>query len=314
MRLQRDTDHYPKAATKTNKPYAPLPASLSRLGFLLQLTQKLQSSLDLEQQLKIFFYSIQFNVPVDGLAFTTNANAKVIIEIGKAERNRTHYKLVVENQEIGELTLSRKQKFLLSELIELESLISLLAFPVRNALQYHQAITHATTDSLTGTGNRTHLNDTLHRELKLTKRHHYNLSMLLIDVDYFKSINDSYGHQAGDKALKTIVDGIQAMTRDTDRIFRYGGDEFVVLLDNTDEARARLVGERIRMHIEHTTQQSGLPLSVTIGTATLLPADTQETLFARADSALYRAKERGRNCVETSVNVCDLLTCPEACV
>ena len=310
MRLHQERTSKLKA--ERNDPNSPMfsPATL-RLSRLLRLTQKLQSSLDVRQQLDIFFQALQFHVAVDGLSFSAQRgsqdNRHITITLGSNERHRCQYKLMIEDRLLGTITFSRKQKFSLNEVVELESLITWLAYPIRNALMYQEAMQHAMTDALTGVGNRAHLNDTLERELKLTKRHHYRLSLLVLDVDYFKTINDQHGHHTGDLALKLIADGIRAMTRDTDRIFRFGGDEFVVLLDNTDECRARLVGERIRMHIENikdnTNENNAVPrLNVTIGTATLQPDDTQLTLFARADAALYRAKQKGRNCVETSVN------------
>jgi len=313
---ERTIDPKIEKSVKSSAPSIQAPLRLSRL---LQITQKLQSSLEVHQQLKIFLHEIEPQLSVNSLSFdqyifTQEASSKnclpIKISIGNIERHRCQYKLVIEEQFLGTLEFSRKKRFTPDEIVELESLVALLALPIRNALLYENAIKHAMTDALTGVGNRAHLNDILDRELKLTKRHYYRLSLLLIDVDYFKSINDQYGHQVGDMALKLIADSIRIMTRDTDRIFRFGGDEFVVLLDNTDECRARLVGERIRMHIENIKEnnisakkESLIPvINVTIGTATLLPDDSQQTLFSRADDALYRAKQKWRNRVETSLS------------
>ena len=242
---------------------------------------------------------MQSAVSIDGLVFSQDAKT---IQLGKVATHQCHWQLDVEKEAIGALTLQRQQRFTASEINQLENCVSLLAYPVRNSLRYEAALVHALTDPLTGVGNRNNLEATLQRELKLAKRQIYKLTLLVLDVDYFKKINDSYGHDKGDAALQIIAQGIRAMTRDTDRIFRFGGDEFVVLLDNTDEYRARLVGERIRMYIENTHHHNEPALTVTIGTATLLPNDTRESLFKRADAALYRAKQRGRNCVESSLS------------
>jgi len=318
MRTQQERTSGPKAESRVKNGIRTGQSPL-RLGHLLQVTQKLQGSLDVHQQLTFFFHEIESQLSIDSLSFAQHIFIRGApddnhrpdkISIGHAEKHRCQYKLVIEEQVLGTLEFSRKKRFTPDEILELESLVTLLALPIRNALLYEDALKHAMTDALTCVGNRAHLNDTLERELKLTKRHYYRLSLLLIDVDYFKSINDQHGHQVGDMALKLIADSIRIMTRDTDRIFRFGGDEFVVLLDNTDECRARLVGERIRMHIENIKEsdisvkkETPVPaLNVTIGTATLLPDDSQQTLFSRADAALYRAKQKGRNRVETSLS------------
>jgi len=278
-----------------------------QLELMFQLSRKINASLDLSQQLSIFYEHLVQSFSIDSMSYQNhNPNLNIEHHFGSEATQNRHecqYKLVLEEEELGTIHILRKQRFEEKDNHLIESLLSILVIPVRNALQYYSALQQANTDALTGVNNRQSFDLTIERELKLAKRNFFKMSLLLIDVDNFKTINDSLGHQAGDKALKVIADGIRNSTRDTDRIFRYGGDEFVVLLDNTDEFRARLVSERIRMCIEEQqSKKFDCPLHVTIGTATLLPHDCHNSLFARADLALYQAKNHGKNCVVTSLD------------
>jgi diguanylate cyclase (GGDEF)-like protein len=183
----------------------------------------------------------------------------------------------------------------------LETLINCLIFPVRNALLYRDAVQSALSDSLTGAGNRLALENTLEREIALSFRNELPLSILVVDIDMFKSINDRFGHSAGDCVLKNVVKLLGQDCRETDstyRAYRFGGEEFVLILNNTDRAGATIVAERIRQHIEITStsyQQQDIQATVSVGVSTLREGDNLSTLFSRADKALYQAKHNGRN-------------------
>lgn len=273
---------------------------------LFQLSRQINASLDLKQQLNTFYEHLKQTINIASLHYQ-NSVLTLGYEFNKVSQSRLHqcqYTLILEEENLGEIQITRKQRFSETETVYIESLLSVLVLPVRNALQYLTALKLANTDALTGVNNRQSFDRIMDREIKLANRNFFKLSLLLIDVDNFKTINDNDGHLAGDEALKSIANSIINCTRDTDRVFRYGGDEFVVLLDNTDECRARLVGERIRMFIENTENNPAQrELQVTIGTATLLPHDNKDSLFARADNALYKAKDDGKNCVVTEVSV-----------
>ncbi|HEX7763620.1 MAG TPA: GGDEF domain-containing protein, partial [Cellvibrio sp.] len=143
-------------------------------------------------------------------------------------------------------------------------------------------------------------NNSLKRELQLANRQHQQLSLLMIDVDYFKKINDDYGHHRGDLILCDIAKNIQSVCRSTDSIFRYGGEEFVVILSNTNSLGAEIIAERIRQQIANTQifhNGTGINTTVSIGISTHNGEHNEEmeSLFERADRALYRAKQSGRN-------------------
>ncbi len=153
-------------------------------------------------------------------------------------------------------------------------------------------------DALTGLPNRNAYNERLGTELARWKRDHSPLSLIVWDIDHFKNINDSYGHSAGDKVLLLIAKQLSDHSRATDFISRFGGEEFIMLLPNTDTSSALILANKLRQTIETTSfNADGTSVSITIscGITEFVPEDTDETAFERADQALYQAKEQGRN-------------------
>ncbi|WP_213807520.1 GGDEF domain-containing protein [Granulicella sp. dw_53] len=162
------------------------------------------------------------------------------------------------------------------------------------------AVQHlASHDPLTGALNRHGIESILTAELDRARRNKHPLSAVLIDLDRFKSINDTGGHAAGDAALRTVAHGISSSLRSYDLLGRYGGDEFLLLLPETSALHAVEVAERIRTLLTVSTAflEPALRPTVSMGVAETLSGDTVETLLARADAALYDAKHAGRNCV-----------------
>jgi diguanylate cyclase (GGDEF)-like protein len=152
----------------------------------------------------------------------------------------------------------------------------------------------ASHDSLTNALTRRNLTEVCQQELERCKRHGRSMSILLIDIDHFKSINDRFGHQAGDRVLVQFVKAVQTLLRSADAIGRLGGEEFVVVLPETPTEVARVVAERVRAKVG-ALQVPG-PFTVSIGVATnLSEGDSVDALMARADRAMYRAKEQGRD-------------------
>ncbi len=163
--------------------------------------------------------------------------------------------------------------------------------------------TLAHTDPLTHLLNRRALTIRLVAELERVRRYTSPLTMLMIDIDHFKQVNDTYGHLVGDEVLRGIAAILQRSVRTVDTLARYGGEEFVVVLPETEEEGAVTFAERIRERVEQycaeAEQAGGARVTVSIGVASF-PAphvESVEDLFSRADAALYRAKERGRNTV-----------------
>jgi two-component system cell cycle response regulator len=161
----------------------------------------------------------------------------------------------------------------------------------------------AMTDALTGLLNRYGLQHILAREHAEARRYNRPLSCLMIDLDKFKSINDTYGHSAGDTALQQIATILSEAVRGSDIVFRYGGEEFLVLLPETDLAGATALAEKIR-HAAHIRSfgdgEHVFTLTLSAGASSLWDGESGNDMIARADMALYQAKEGGRNRVETA--------------
>jgi diguanylate cyclase (GGDEF)-like protein len=159
----------------------------------------------------------------------------------------------------------------------------------------------ATHDSLTRLWNRAAICEILQRELDRTRRSNMPLSIILVDIDYFKRINDTYGHLAGDAVLREAAHRMHVVSRPYDAIGRYGGEEFLLVLPGCDEAGAMTLAERLRASMEAETiaiAEGGVPLTCSMGIATHEVAQDVEALLGAADVALYRAKKTGRNRVE----------------
>lgn len=154
-------------------------------------------------------------------------------------------------------------------------------------------------DPLTRTMNRRFLPSVLQREITLAQQNSSALSLLMLDVDYFKKINDTHGHQAGDTVLTKIADVLTEAIRSTDYLFRYGGEEFLIVLPETDIRNGTHIANRICKMVEQTSivlaDQSVAHITVSIGVAAYDGHPDYEYLLAEADSALYEAKEKGRN-------------------
>lgn len=158
----------------------------------------------------------------------------------------------------------------------------------------------ATVDQLTGMNNRRNFMSYLDSIFKTVKEHHGVFSLLMVDVDRFKTINDQYGHIAGDIALKEVAAVIRQSVRESDYCARYGGEEFSVILPNTGENSALVVADKIRSNVEKHFFDIGteikLQITVSIGISTYNPkSPTTDVLLKKADIALYRSKENGRN-------------------
>ena len=166
---------------------------------------------------------------------------------------------------------------------------------------YEELELRSSCDGLTGVMNRASFDERLRTECNNADRHKRPLSLLMVDIDFFKLVNDHYGHQAGDEVLRTLANILEKTTRPADVVARYGGEEFSVILPDTDDESAMAMAQRLRKAIENTT--FNCPASVNIYVTASFGCATRESdkvttqdLVKAADDALYRAKESGRNC------------------
>jgi diguanylate cyclase (GGDEF)-like protein len=176
----------------------------------------------------------------------------------------------------------------------------ILTSHLTNASLYHQARITSLTDALTGVGSRRLLEDKLEAECARAKRYERAFSVAIIDLDNFKTINDVFGHATGDDALKKLAECMESQKRIPDILARYGGDEFVILMPETEAKDALTFMERIRAKVQKIEVQKNVSMTISCGIAQSMPdfSDSSSDLIRRADLALYEAKSAGRNCAK----------------
>ncbi len=214
--------------------------------------------------------------------------------------------LILGDEVLGAITLSanKTNAFTESDKRLLVSFAATTTAALRNAQLHAEVQKLAITDSLTGLYNRRGFFEIGRREIQRARRFKHPLSAIMIDVDHFKQINDTYGHIVGDRVLVHLAGSLQKITRSVDILCRYGGDEFAILLPETDLFTATAVAERLRqcaMESSVTIESGQVPFTISLGVSKAV-ADTQElaSLLESADTALYYAKQRGRNRVEVA--------------
>jgi diguanylate cyclase (GGDEF)-like protein len=269
---------------------------------LLDFMLKLHASLDLEQIFKTVAKTINQHTVIDHLGYS-NADLDLSVNIGSKQANTFSYNIIDEREKhIGELVISRKTPFDENDTNLFECLICYAIFAIRNNIDYQYAMMNSLTDPLTELGNRRALNKTINHERELAKRFNQPFSVIAIDIDNFKSINDTYGHDVGDMMLQHVSKELALATREYDELFRLGGDEFIVVLNQADAETALNVAYRIVKSIrrkQFDIKNDTLTTTVSIGVAISSADDDNQSILDRADQALYRAKHQGKDCIRT---------------
>ena len=164
-------------------------------------------------------------------------------------------------------------------------------------IRTEQLETLATIDDLTQIYNRRKFFELANKEISRNARYKHDLTMIIIDIDHFKKINDLHGHQIGDEVLKRLTSTISSLIRDTDIFGRIGGEEFSLILPETPKQAAKEFAERMRRCIANEKYPNIESITISMGLTQLYDDDTYESAFSRADIALYAAKNSGRNCI-----------------
>lgn len=259
------------------------------------------------------------------LIWPSACNDEKIFELIKCLNNKSEY-ILTPDKKIGVFPLISEGKLLGSivtkstdnvlsekEINYLEQLTNQAATTISRANVYAEILKHATLDALTGFNNRRQLEERIKQEVSSAKRQKRNLCAIMTDIDFFKSVNDTYGHATGDLVLKTVSRVIKLQLRDYDIAGRYGGEEFSIILPYTRILEAKMVAERLRKAVENTkidiskvnneTNDKNISVTISLGIAEYENGDDEHTILQKADKALYKAKEGGRNKAETYENI-----------
>lgn len=263
---------------------------------ITRLALKLQQTLVLSPLLQMFCEETAAIIPCDSVSYKT-PNDQLSYKSGKLQVHRCRYQLDLEGELLGYLECTRSKPFTMRETDLLENLLSLLIYPLRNALLYQKAVSDARRDPLTQISNRAAFDEALSRKIYSYKRHKSCFSLMMIDIDHFKNINDNYGHIHGDGVLKAVAQAISKTVRRSDEVFRYGGEEFVVLSSKTELCGARFLAERIRQAVKKIKFNVNEQISVTasFGVAASNEQEDINDILYQADKSLYQAKEEGRD-------------------
>lgn len=274
----------------------------------LALLQRLVGCASEHALLKRFFEWTEELGLADGMRFTDDTGHE-LIHLGRRRHHSSQYALALNEETLGVVVLCRRERYTEGELLAVEQGLSALARCLKLAFEQTSLHRLATRDALTGLGNRSSLDQWLRTEISRTRRHNTPLAVMMIDIDKFKPLNDSLGHLAGDRVLRAFARVFESSTRSSDLIFRYGGDEFAILMPHTDLAGANRAAELIRRNIGRIPnselgleeQYSVLRPDVSVGVAACVSADDETSLLQRADTHLYHAKSAGRGRVCSSL-------------
>ena len=209
--------------------------------------------------------------------------------------------LICQERVVGVLNLADKTEgdgFVREDIALIELFSQLVGASIGNIKLFEKTQHQATTDGLTGLANHKMFYEVLEKELWRSRRYGGQISLIMIDIDNFKKINDSYGHRAGDKIILEISRRIKACIRQIDTAARYGGDEFAVILPNTALADATVVAERMVNVVSSSPmawKKEQIPLSISVGVGQYDAQCSPEDITSRSDQALYRAKQAGKN-------------------
>jgi diguanylate cyclase (GGDEF)-like protein len=260
-------------------------------------SNRLYAILDIHHLLDSFIQEIRKALPCDGIEYHEDSIKLDIID-GTLNDHQCCYTIDSGTESLGHISFTREKAFHQDEIDTLENMVAGLVLPLRNALCYQRAIRFAQRDELTGLRNCSYYYDNVELEIQRAQRYKIPFSLLLIDLDDFNDINNTYSHSAGDAVLVELARRLEHEARGSDVVFRNGGDEYLVFLPNTRREDAMRVAERIRSSLISEAcvyDNREINLTLSIGVVTVLPEDTVFKLIDRGDKALFHAKILGKN-------------------
>jgi diguanylate cyclase (GGDEF)-like protein len=264
---------------------------------------------DFYQLINVFISEVRRVLPCDGVKYREDRLGLNFID-GVISQYQCNYEIKYGEQLLGTICFSRDREFMESELAKIEELVAGLVQPLRSALHYQQAVRFALRDDLTGLRNGSSYYDSITLEIARSRRYKVPFSLLMINLDNFRDINEQYGHAAGNTLLVEVARRLEHESRSSDIIFRKGGDEFLVFLPSTASRTALKVAERIKKSVlsgSCIVENNDVRFTMSIGVVTVLPDDSAFKLIGRADKALFHAKILGKDRIQTETGAESLL-------
>jgi two-component system, cell cycle response regulator len=263
------------------------------------LVSQLQTTLEIQQQLNIVSMAAGKILPISAMTLKT-AVGEFSASGSRPADCEYRSLLVLNHQCLAELIYHSDHAFTPMVQRELLLLESEWLFALRNALIVCRLQQMALKDTLTGLGNRRFFDDSFDKAVQLAKRHNEHCALILLDLDNFKQVNDSAGHSTGDDVLLAVAECLRDTLRATDSLFRFGGDEFAIILSGQDTNSAKLVARRLVRSINQHYLCRQYNVSASVGLAVFNTTQSSKQLFTAADNALYAAKEAGKNTVRVA--------------
>ncbi|NQY62590.1 MAG: GGDEF domain-containing protein [Alteromonadaceae bacterium] len=257
----------------------------------VHLLKQLQVTLELENILNIFAIEAAKYVDFSGLYFRSNKLSAEIEGSRKGKINR-QFKLKINNKTIGILSYSINSPINATNFKMLQQLHQYLVYPLKNAVLYQEAMALAMQDGLTNLGNRRYFDEQLQRAMHHANRHKNQVGLLICDLNKFKAINDMFGHQVGDNVLINFAKALQSSIRNSDSVFRFGGDEFAIIVEGAGEQSLKVIENRIHYAMTTDPLLAKYNISCSLGYTFMNETDNEKSLFERADNLLYQQKDQ----------------------
>jgi diguanylate cyclase (GGDEF)-like protein len=259
----------------------------------------LHETLDFYQLFDTFIGEFGTMVPFDSIEFIDEMTQTSLVN-GVSGQHHYVYTLKYGEQSLGSMSITRDTRLTEHEIETTEVMLAGLTLPLRNALRYQQAIRCAQRDELTGLRNGSYYHDIVELEIERAQRYKKPFSLLMFDLDDFKTINTKYSNGAGDAVLVEVARRIEQKARSSDVVYRNGGDKFLVFLPNTNKPEAIEAAERIKEFVlanKCEYEDKDIAFTLSAGVVTVTCNDTPGRLMDRVSKALFHAKILGKNCI-----------------
>ncbi|XPF94410.1 GGDEF domain-containing protein [Colwellia sp. RE-S-Sl-9] len=255
----------------------------------LALMEQLQCTLELDKILNIFAMEASKYIAFSGLYFT-QGNVRTAIRGSKQGKAERLFELKINNEFLGTLTYAINSPISLASYKILEELHQYILHPLNNAIKYKNAMSLAMQDSLTGLANRRYFDEQLKRAMHHANRQKHQVGLVVADLNKFKAVNDTFGHHVGDEILKSFAKALELSVRDSDSVFRFGGDEFVIIVEEASQESLFMIEARIQKALDTDVLLTKYNVGCSLGYTFMNRADDEKSFFERADQALYQQK------------------------